>query len=140
MRCSTPFWMARRRHHCRFGFPLTITGFAYTKEALIYIRFLFRNCGKVFCSECADRDLPLPHQNLFQPVRVCNVCYESLSGENEDGEVCLGPLQEHQDFSATKSHFGRAFSLTSLATGSCACHCCQLKRPTKFKAVTAGST
>ncbi|XP_046642401.1 myotubularin-related protein 3-like isoform X3 [Daphnia pulicaria] len=115
MRCSTPFWMARRRHHCR-------------------------NCGKVFCSECADRDLPLPHQNLFQPVRVCNVCYDSLSGENEDGEMCLGALQEHPDFSATRSHLGRAFSLTSLATGSCACHCCQLKRPTKFKAVTAGST
>ncbi|XP_032789509.1 myotubularin-related protein 3 isoform X2 [Daphnia magna] len=116
MKCSTPFWMARRRHHCR-------------------------NCGKVFCSECADRDLPLPHQNLFQPVRVCNVCYDSLSGENEDGEICSRPPQEQQDFSAPKSHLmGRAFSLTSLATGSCACHCCQLKRPTKFKAVTAGST
>ncbi|XP_057378844.1 myotubularin-related protein 4-like isoform X3 [Daphnia carinata] len=116
MRCSTTFWIARRRHHCR-------------------------NCGKVFCSDCADRDLPLPHQNLFQPVRVCNVCYDSLNGDNEDEEICSRPPQEQEGFAAPKSHvMERAFSLSSLATGSCACHCCQLKRPNKFKAVTAGST
>ncbi len=122
-------------------------------HAIVYILFsngiltlrripcLFRNCGKVFCSDCADRDLPLPHQNLFQPVRVCNVCYDSLNRDNEDEETSLGPLEEHGDFNIPKSHLrGRAFSLTSLTTGPCACHCCQLKRPTKFKAVTAGST
>lgn len=108
---------------------------------IIYCYIVPRNCGKVFCSDCADRDMPLPHQNLFQPVRVCNMCFDSLRGGNEDTETAFGVIQEHSDLITHTSHQrGRAFSLTNLNTGPCICQCCKLKRPTKFKAVTAGST
>ncbi|KAL0994789.1 hypothetical protein UPYG_G00127180 [Umbra pygmaea] len=51
--CDSEFWMAKRRHHCR-------------------------NCGNVFCKDCCSLKLPIPDQQLYDPVLVCNVCYDLL--------------------------------------------------------------
>ncbi|XP_056140421.1 myotubularin-related protein 4 isoform X2 [Lampris incognitus] len=51
--CDCEFWMAKRRHHCR-------------------------NCGNVFCKDCCHLKLPIPDQQLYDPVLVCNTCYDLL--------------------------------------------------------------
>ncbi|KAH6933772.1 hypothetical protein HPB50_018251 [Hyalomma asiaticum] len=51
--CNAEFWIGRRRHHCR-------------------------NCGHVFCGHCASQLHPVPHEQLYQPVRVCGTCFEAL--------------------------------------------------------------
>uniref|UniRef100_A0A9L0R658 phosphatidylinositol-3,5-bisphosphate 3-phosphatase n=1 Tax=Equus caballus TaxID=9796 RepID=A0A9L0R658_HORSE len=51
--CDCEFWLAKRRHHCR-------------------------NCGNVFCATCCHLKLPIPDQQLYDPVLVCNSCYEHI--------------------------------------------------------------
>ncbi|XP_068767962.1 myotubularin-related protein 3 isoform X1 [Struthio camelus] len=51
--CESTFWLASRKHHCR-------------------------NCGNVFCSSCCNQKVPVPSQQLFEPSRVCKLCYSSL--------------------------------------------------------------
>eukprot|EP00039_Didymoeca_costata_P006289 m.88931 g.88931 ORF g.88931 m.88931 type:complete len:747 (-) comp13197_c0_seq2:2281-4521(-) len=45
--CKKKFGLARRKHHCR-------------------------NCGGIFCNDCSDNKMPLPHS--AKPVRVCDAC------------------------------------------------------------------
>mmetsp|Transcript_19301 Transcript_19301/g.41712 ORF Transcript_19301/g.41712 Transcript_19301/m.41712 type:complete len:332 (+) Transcript_19301:127-1122(+) len=52
--CKDPFTLFRRRHHCR-------------------------NCGRIFCNPCSGRRIPLGNIGYTQPVRVCNVCFSSIS-------------------------------------------------------------
>ncbi|XP_062845186.1 myotubularin-related protein 4 isoform X2 [Trichomycterus rosablanca] len=51
--CDSEFWIAKRRHHCR-------------------------NCGNIFCKDCCHLKLPIPDQQLYDPVLVCNSCYDHL--------------------------------------------------------------
>ncbi|XP_055004383.1 myotubularin-related protein 4 [Boleophthalmus pectinirostris] len=51
--CDCEFWIAKRRHHCR-------------------------NCGNVFCKDCCHLKLPIPDQQLYDPVLVCNLCHDHL--------------------------------------------------------------
>lgn len=51
--CDSEFWIAKRRHHCR-------------------------NCGNVFCKDCCHLKLPIPDQQLYDAVLVCNSCYDLL--------------------------------------------------------------
>ncbi|KAM8976133.1 phosphatidylinositol-3,5-bisphosphate 3-phosphatase MTMR4 [Pelodytes ibericus] len=51
--CDCEFWLAKRRHHCR-------------------------NCGNVFCAGCCHLKLPIPDQQLYDPVLVCNTCYDHI--------------------------------------------------------------
>ncbi|XP_069767108.1 phosphatidylinositol-3,5-bisphosphate 3-phosphatase MTMR4 isoform X2 [Narcine bancroftii] len=51
--CDSEFWLAKRRHHCR-------------------------NCGNVFCANCCYLKLPIPDQQLYDPVLVCNSCYDQV--------------------------------------------------------------
>ncbi|XP_053562320.1 myotubularin-related protein 4 isoform X2 [Bombina bombina] len=51
--CDCEFWLAKRRHHCR-------------------------NCGNVFCASCCHLKLPIPDQQLYDPVLVCNTCYDHI--------------------------------------------------------------
>lgn len=37
-----------------------------------------RNCGNVFCAGCCHLKLPIPDQQLYDPVLVCNSCYEHI--------------------------------------------------------------
>ncbi|KAK7070785.1 Myotubularin-related protein 4 [Halocaridina rubra] len=60
--CSTQFWMGRRKHHCR-------------------------SCGKIFCSECSENSIPIPREQLFQPVRVCGTCFLNLGIEHTKPKI-----------------------------------------------------
>lgn len=40
--------------------------------------FLPRNCGNVFCAGCCHLKLPIPDQQLYDPVLVCNSCYDHI--------------------------------------------------------------
>ncbi|XP_052412444.1 myotubularin-related protein 4 isoform X3 [Carassius gibelio] len=51
--CDCEFWIVKRRHHCR-------------------------NCGNVFCKDCCHLKLPIPDQQLYDPVLVCNTCHDLL--------------------------------------------------------------
>ncbi|KAJ8257054.1 hypothetical protein COCON_G00192060 [Conger conger] len=51
--CDCEFWIAKRRHHCR-------------------------NCGNVFCKDCCHLKLPIPEQQLYEPVLVCSCCHDLL--------------------------------------------------------------
>uniref|UniRef100_A0A669EA09 phosphatidylinositol-3,5-bisphosphate 3-phosphatase n=1 Tax=Oreochromis niloticus TaxID=8128 RepID=A0A669EA09_ORENI len=51
------FWIAKRRHHCRV---------------------ILVNCGNVFCKDCCHLKLPIPDQQLYDPVLVCNTCHDLL--------------------------------------------------------------
>lgn len=39
---------------------------------------LDRNCGNVFCAGCCHLKLPIPDQQLYDPVLVCNSCYDHI--------------------------------------------------------------
>nr|DBA22800.1 TPA: hypothetical protein GDO54_013800 [Pyxicephalus adspersus] len=56
--CDSKFWLASRKHHCR-------------------------NCGNVFCSSCCNQKVPVPSQQLFEPSRVCKLCYSDLHSSLE---------------------------------------------------------
>ncbi|XP_050521870.1 myotubularin-related protein 3 [Daktulosphaira vitifoliae] len=50
MSCDNKFWLGRRKHHCR-------------------------SCGKIFCADCSRNLVPLPAEQLYEPVRVCESCF-----------------------------------------------------------------
>ncbi|RDD47442.1 Myotubularin-related protein 3, partial [Trichoplax sp. H2] len=52
--CGVQFWFIIRKHHCRC-------------------------CGNIFCGICANQFIPVPEEQLFDPVRVCNKCYAKLN-------------------------------------------------------------
>ena len=72
MGCHTQFWFGRRKHHCRWEL-LTLLLKQLHKD------FVFRSCGRLFCSECSEQAVPIPAEQLYQPVRVCDQCFEHLS-------------------------------------------------------------
>nr|CAD7396300.1 unnamed protein product [Timema poppensis] len=53
LECGVKFGLTMRRHHCR-------------------------HCGRILCSKCSDRDVPILKFNLNKPVRVCFVCFDVL--------------------------------------------------------------
>ena len=54
MECGAKFGIATRRHHCR-------------------------HCGRVLCSKCSDKDVPILKFSLNKPVRVCHICFDVLT-------------------------------------------------------------
>jgi len=67
MGCRTEFWFGLRKHHCR-------------------------SCGRLFCSECSLQSVPIPAEQLYSPVRVCNTCYKQIT----TGEILkLIPMEDH---------------------------------------------
>ena len=52
-----------------------------------------RSCGQLFCSECSEQAVPIPAEQLYQPVRVCDQCFAHLTSsqpviascDNNDG-------------------------------------------------------
>ncbi|XP_023688824.1 phosphatidylinositol-3,5-bisphosphate 3-phosphatase MTMR4 isoform X4 [Paramormyrops kingsleyae] len=66
--CDCEFWIAKRRHHCR-------------------------NCGNVFCKDCCHLKLPIPDQQLYDPVLVCNSCYDLLQ-ESRTREIRIQQLKK----------------------------------------------
>ncbi|XP_065201380.1 rabankyrin-5 [Planococcus citri] len=53
--CDTRFTITMRKHHCR-------------------------HCGRLLCSKCAARDIPILKYNQNKPVRVCITCFDVLQG------------------------------------------------------------
>ncbi|XP_067934786.1 rabankyrin-5-like [Watersipora subatra] len=54
LECATKFNLKTRKHHCR-------------------------HCGRLLCSKCSSRDIPIIKFSLNKPVRVCNVCFDVLT-------------------------------------------------------------
>uniref|UniRef100_A0A6P8I0Z8 Rabankyrin-5-like n=1 Tax=Actinia tenebrosa TaxID=6105 RepID=A0A6P8I0Z8_ACTTE len=52
--CSVKFTVKTRKHHCR-------------------------HCGRLLCSKCSDKQIPIVKYELPKPVRVCDVCFEMLT-------------------------------------------------------------
>ena len=42
-----------------------------------------RYCGKIFCTNCSSRKIPLPKIGYATPVRVCDDCMEEIKSGNE---------------------------------------------------------
>ncbi len=58
-----------------------LAGLLYSDVArVVYSLYLIsrRNCGNVFCKECCHLKLPIPDQQLYDPVLVCNTCHDLL--------------------------------------------------------------
>jgi hypothetical protein len=51
--CDTKYHILRWKHHCR-------------------------NCGNIVCDRCSFNRLKLVHFGFFEPVRVCNGCYQKV--------------------------------------------------------------
>lgn len=41
----------------------------------------------MFCTGCADKFVPLPEQQLFEPVRVCNHCLKNRQSKDSDQDA-----------------------------------------------------
>jgi len=57
MACKLKFTTVRRRHHCR-------------------------KCGGIFCANCSAKRIPILEIGYSEAVRVCDRCYNTLSGDN----------------------------------------------------------
>ncbi|XP_075746809.1 zinc finger FYVE domain-containing protein 21-like [Rhipicephalus microplus] len=57
-RCRSKFDFITRRHHCR-------------------------RCGRVYCSSCCSRRLPLQRMCFVDPVRICHDCSPATLREND---------------------------------------------------------
>eukprot|EP01006_Ploeotia_vitrea_P013183 TRINITY_DN34591_c0_g1_i1.p1 TRINITY_DN34591_c0_g1~~TRINITY_DN34591_c0_g1_i1.p1 ORF type:complete len:572 (-),score=32.54 TRINITY_DN34591_c0_g1_i1:32-1726(-) len=59
MKCSEPFGVVRRRHHCR-------------------------HCGGVFCAVCSRWRISIPQFGHPDPVRVCHQCFQQQAQSNPE--------------------------------------------------------
>ena len=48
-------------------------------EGLNYTLFSNRSCGRLFCADCSEKSVPIPAEQLYTPVRVCDACYNHLA-------------------------------------------------------------
>lgn len=53
-KCNIAFTLLNRKHHCR-------------------------NCGGTHCGKCSRKEIAIPRYGFFEPVRVCDACYDLLS-------------------------------------------------------------
>ncbi|XP_060560051.1 rabankyrin-5-like, partial [Ruditapes philippinarum] len=50
-----------------------------TKFSIKTRKHIGRHCGRLLCSKCSAKDMPIVKYNLSKPVRVCDVCFDVLS-------------------------------------------------------------
>lgn len=82
MKCGESFTFVNRKHHCR-------------------------NCGRVFDQKHCNNYISLPHYGIYEPVRVCDDCYEELkakSGDSADRKSVSSNVEN------TKSTSSRTYS------------------------------
>lgn len=90
-RCRSKFDFITRRHHCR-------------------------RCGRVYCSNCCNRRLPLQRMCFVDPVRICHDCSPATLRENDFYDRHLRLLLA-----------GAHFLVTAVPeTGAALPHCCRL--------------
>ncbi|XP_075685833.1 phosphatidylinositol-3,5-bisphosphate 3-phosphatase MTMR3 isoform X2 [Rhinoderma darwinii] len=76
--CDSTFWLASRKHHCRNTEVGADTWQQQESGMKPDSSSIQRNCGNVFCSSCCNQKVPVPSQQLFEPSRVCKLCYNNL--------------------------------------------------------------
>ncbi|ESO10241.1 hypothetical protein HELRODRAFT_190418 [Helobdella robusta] len=54
LQCDVKFGLTTRKHHCR-------------------------HCGRLLCSRCSAKEVPIIKFELTKPVRVCDLCFDVLS-------------------------------------------------------------
>jgi ankyrin repeat protein len=54
LECGLKFGLTTRKHHCR-------------------------HCGRILCSKCSSKEMPIAKFGHTKPVRVCEVCYDVLT-------------------------------------------------------------
>ncbi|GFN77456.1 ankyrin repeat and fyve domain-containing protein 1 [Plakobranchus ocellatus] len=54
LECGIKFSIKTRKHHCR-------------------------HCGRLLCSKCSSKDMPIVKFNISKPTRVCDICFDVLS-------------------------------------------------------------
>lgn len=54
LECGLKFGLTTRKHHCR-------------------------HCGRILCSKCSSKEMPIAKFGHSKPVRVCEVCYDVLT-------------------------------------------------------------
>ena len=57
---------------------MQITNLLLSKKVTSCVLSIIRNCGNVFCKDCCHLKLPIPDQQLYDPVLVCNTCHDLL--------------------------------------------------------------
>lgn len=79
-RCQTSFWFGVRKHHCR-------------------------SCGNLVCGDCSKNSLPLPSEQLYHPVRICDACFSKKStttsgdqNDADDSKIDVLSLSENGEF------------------------------------------
>merc|ERR1719208_668401 len=78
MGCNTQFWFGRRKHHCR-------------------------SCGRLFCGDCSEKSVAIPAEQLYSPVRVCDMCYLNITGGGKSDNVIKSCDNEDKEKSVTDS-------------------------------------
>lgn len=49
---------------------------------IIFCYYYIRSCGKIFCADCSRNLVPLPAEQLYEPVRVCEPCFALGASKN----------------------------------------------------------
>lgn len=76
--CDHEFCLMRRKHHCR-------------------------SCGRIFCSDCSNQEMPVPNEQLYDPVRVCSECFSALHGRQQQ-LISVDPRFSKAIYAATPAY------------------------------------
>lgn len=82
MGCFVKFSLGRRKHHCRA-------------------------CGRVYCSDCSENLIALPHEQIFVPSRVCRTCFQKHRPE----PIAVEDMTNGGDHAPPSSAFTKSLSV-----------------------------
>ena len=92
MGCYVKFSLGRRKHHCRA-------------------------CGRVYCSDCSENLITLPHEQIFVPSRVCRTCFVKYRPEAQQGGLPVEHMSNGGDQPlATSSGFLKSASVPNTSS------------------------
>ena len=82
-----------------------------SKPKTFYLVPCSRHCGRLLCSKCSDKDMPIIKFNLNKPVRVCSPCFEVLALGNT---ITWGSILKSAEIENT-GHYDVVLLLSSLS-------------------------